>query len=255
MRRDETPVLSKLAGGYREMLPTPALRAHFRCAWTQAIPAGPGARITVVPDGCVDIIWFQDRLSIAGPDLSAAVLDMPPGTAVAGVRFRAGAAANWLRLPISEITDQRLDLAEVWGKRARDLAETIGEAPGPAESLARLQCGLARVAAEVAPPAADMALAFSALGRGGGIAPLLGRLEISERSLRRRCHAAFGYGPKTLARILRFQRFLVFLQGSPGAGLSAAAFAAGYADQAHLSREVRALSGLSPRGIVRQLGA
>jgi AraC-like DNA-binding protein len=252
---DDTPVLSKLAGGYREMPPSPALRAHFRCAWMQVIPAGPVARIAVVPDGCVDIIWSQDRLSIAGPDLSAAVLDLPPGTAVTGVRFRAGAAANWLGLSISEITDQRLDLADLWGRRARDLAARIGEAPEPTEALARLQAGLAQAAAEVDPPARDMALAFRALGRGGGIAPLLDRLAISERSLRRRCHAAFGYGPKTLERILRFQRFLAFLQASPGAGLSAAAFAAGYADQAHLSREVRALSGLSPRGIARQLAA
>src|SRR5262249_35541178 len=113
--------------------------------------------------------------------------------------------------------------------------------------------GLARIACDIDPPAPDMALAFHTLERVSGIASLRDRLGISERSLRRRCHAAFGYGPKTLERILRFQRFVALLRQSPGAGLSATALAAGYADQAHLSREARTLSGFSPREILRQL--
>src|SRR5205085_1135534 len=62
----------------------------------------------------------------------------------------------------------------------------------------------------------------------------------SERTLRRRCHEAFGYGPKTLERILRFQRFLRSLSNGR-APLSVLAIEAGYADQAHLAREVRRL--------------
>ena len=64
----------------------------------------------------------------------------------------------------------------------------------------------------------------------------------SERTLRRRCRSAFGYGPKTLERILRFQSFLRLLS-SGRAPLSVLAIEAGYADQAHLTREVRRLSG------------
>lgn len=247
------PRLAKLVGGYSEMPPVPALQAHIRCAWMQIIPAGTVAPIVVLPDGCVDIVWSEDQLSIAGPDLSAAVLPLPGGSAVFGLRFRAGAAVNWLGLPISTIADQRPDLADLWGGRARDLTEMVGEAACPADGLARLQAGLARIAHDVDPPAPDMAFAFRTLERGSGIASLLGRLDISERSLRRRCHAAFGYGPKTLERILRFQRFVALLRQSPAAGLSVAALAAGYADQPHLSREARALSGFSPREIQRQL--
>jgi AraC-like DNA-binding protein len=55
---------------------------------------------------------------------------------------------------------------------------------------------------------------------------------------------AFGYGPKVLARILRLQRAL----RSPHrtTDLARVAADAGYADQSHLSREVRALTGQSP---------
>ena len=58
----------------------------------------------------------------------------------------------------------------------------------------------------------------------------------------RRSNAAFGYGPKTLARVFRMQRAVGLARsGSPFATVSAEV---GYADQAHLAREVRALAGV-----------
>ena len=74
--------------------------------------------------------------------------------------------------------------------------------------------------------------------------------------LRRRCHAAVGYGPKTLQRVLRFRRFVSRIDAlpqSPGV-LDLAAFAAeaGYADQAHPTRECGKLSGLTPAALARQ---
>jgi len=74
----------------------------------------------------------------------------------------------------------------------------------------------------------------------------------SERTLRRRCQEAFGYGPKTLERILRFQRFVRLLSNGR-VPLSVLAIEAGYADQAHLAREVRRLSGQSPRTLMSEL--
>lgn len=75
----------------------------------------------------------------------------------------------------------------------------------------------------------------------------------SERTLRRRCHEHFGYGAKTLDRILRLQRFLATCRSDVEASLSALALDTGYADQAHLTRETRELTSLSPREIRRQL--
>lgn len=63
--------------------------------------------------------------------------------------------------------------------------------------------------------------------------------------LRRRFVQAIGYGPTTYLRVSRFQRAVSLAMRAPG--LAALAAAAGYADQAHLSRDVRALTGLTPR--------
>jgi AraC-like DNA-binding protein len=60
--------------------------------------------------------------------------------------------------------------------------------------------------------------------------------------LQRLVNAAAGYGPKLLARVLRFRR----LQALAPAPLVELALEAGYADQAHMTAEVRLLAGLSP---------
>ena len=64
------------------------------------------------------------------------------------------------------------------------------------------------------------------------------------RTLHRRCLAAFGYGPSVLRRVLRFRRAVALLRA--GVAPAEVAAQAGYADQPHLSREVREFAGVSP---------
>lgn len=71
-----------------------------------------------------------------------------------------------------------------------------------------------------------------------------------ERQLRRRFENAVGYGPATLVRVQRFQCFLALADSEPGTLLVRLAAEAGYADQAHLTRECRRLSGLSPAALL-----
>ena len=66
----------------------------------------------------------------------------------------------------------------------------------------------------------------------------------------RRFARAVGYGPATLVRVQRFQRFLGLAEREPASPLGRLAAEAGYADQAHLTRECRRLSGLSPAALL-----
>ncbi|NEB52285.1 helix-turn-helix domain-containing protein, partial [Streptomyces griseus] len=77
--------------------------------------------------------------------------------------------------------------------------------------------------------------------RGGSVAATAAEVGLGARQLHRRSLAAFGYGPKTLARILRLQRALALIR--TGLPYAEAACAAGCVDQAHLAREMRALAG------------
>lgn len=120
-----------------------------------------------------------------------------------------------------------------------------------AEALA--QCSPARAPVDV-PMRAAYDLIKQGPPPGVPLVPWLGRaLAMSERTLRRRFDESFGYGPKTLDRILRYQRYVQQSRVARGAPTAVLAVEAGYADQAHLVRESRRLSGNTPAAIERIL--
>jgi AraC-like DNA-binding protein len=90
--------------------------------------------------------------------------------------------------------------------------------------------------------------------RGARVSALAEHIGLSERQLLRRCVAALGYGPKTLDRILRFQRFVAAAR-QHDLGLARLAADAGYADQPHLTRECVRLAGTTPATLLGRLQA
>ncbi len=211
--------------------------------------------MAVLPDGCADILWTGGRLGVVGPDVVAARPQLAPGARVLGLRFQPGAARGWLGVPLSELVGRRVELAALWGDaRADRVARRVREAATPEGQMLALQealTGDARRHEAPAPRAAALFRWLAAEPRPGGPG-LDDRLEMSERSLRRFSHEHFGYGPKMLERILRLQRFIALLRGPAGLPLARLAADAGYADQAHLSREVRALCGMTPSALREQ---
>ncbi|MCW3818092.1 helix-turn-helix transcriptional regulator [Micromonospora sp. DR5-3] len=82
------------------------------------------------------------------------------------------------------------------------------------------------------------------LAAGATVAATAAEVGLGARALHRRSQALFGYGPKTLARIMRMRRALDLARA--GTPLAEVAARAGYADQAHLTREVKDLAGVPP---------
>ena len=80
------------------------------------------------------------------------------------------------------------------------------------------------------------------LDAGRPVAATADELGLGARQLHRRSLVAFGYGPKTLARILRLRRALALARS--GVPYAETAARSGFADQAHLARDVRELAGL-----------
>ena len=146
-------------------------------------------------------------------------------------------------VPADELRDRTANLEELWpGRQVRVLTEQVEVHPAAA-----LEAWVVNRAARCdQDPLGPRVLAMAKAGTP--IAVMAERLCISPRQLHRRCLPAFGYGPRRLARVLRFQRALEEIRC--GVSLAHAAAASGYADQAHLSREVRALAGTTPRGLL-----
>lgn len=202
--------------------------------------------LRVVPDGVLDLMWFQERLVVAGADTRTMIADTRPGEITWGLQLPPGLAHALLGVPADELTDRRVELADLVtlpGGRARALA---GD---PASGLEELVIALWRHAD---PDPALLRLAASlddAARRGLSVRQTALRHECSERSLHRLSARLFGYGPKTLARIHRFQRALRLARAGLPLGQTAAT--AGYADQAHFTRETRRLAGRTPAELVR----
>ena len=246
--------------GYVERL-VPSLLAS--CTWEQRTQAAREQR--VVPDACVDLTWSGGRLTIAGPDTRARLVALAPGTRIVGVRLRPGVAGAVLGLPAGELRDATPDAADVLG---RDHAEALLDAlvraagagndvrPGTAGAGNDLRPGAASARDDphaillaaiesrgAAGPDPLVRAAVTALGRPHArVAAVATELGLSARQLQRRVTDAVGYGPKTLARILRFRR----LQALPAGPLVELALEAGYADQAHMTSEVTHLAGIAP---------
>jgi AraC-like DNA-binding protein len=191
-----------------------------------------GGSTLILPDGCLDLIWTEGEVYVAGPDTVAEPATPPPGSRSVALRFAAGTGATVVGIPADELTDRTVPLADLWpAAEVRRIAES-GDPAAALEAAARRRWR---------PDAAMIELA-ARTGAGQPVDRIAYALGLSPRQLQRRTRAAFGYGPKVLARILRMQRALGLARR--GEALARVSAEAGYADQAHLSREVKALAGV-----------
>ncbi|WP_018255527.1 helix-turn-helix domain-containing protein [Salinispora mooreana] len=201
-------------------------------AW-RSVTSPDGAPTRVLPDGCLDLIWRDGAVFAAGPDTTARVAPSAPGSHYAALRFGAGTGPGVLGVPAGEMVDRQVPLETVWPAAA---VRTIAEAADPLAALTAV--------ARRRWPGTDRAMvALVGAARAGlSVGLVAARCGLSARQLQRRTNAAFGYGPKTLHRILRMRRAVALAR--TGQPLASVATEAGYADQAHLAREVRALAGV-----------
>jgi AraC-like DNA-binding protein len=226
--------------------PTGGLAPLVACLWARTVREdAPSARI--VPDACLDLMWMTEgggdgRLVVAGPDTRAHLTALRPGTGIAGVRFAPGAAAAVLGLPVDALRDERPALADLWGRPEADrLAAVAAAARHPGHALAEAMT--ARRTPRPDPAMRHVARLLRDARHPAPVRGLADELGMSERQLLRRCTTAFGYGPKMLHRVLRFQAALA--RARAGHDLARVAHECGYADQSHLAGDVRDLAGTS----------
>jgi transcriptional regulator GlxA family with amidase domain len=163
-----------------------------------------------------------------------------------GIRFRPGAAGLLFGgLPVSAARDQMPELADLWGAGpVRELTDRISDATTAAAVLQQaIVARLSRV--DNVDPVVMAAVREFDTPRPTAVPVIADRYGLSERQFRRRFVAAVGYGPSTLAGVLRLGRAMR-LCAVPARSAVDVAFAVGYADQPHMTREMRRLAGVTP---------
>jgi len=195
----------------------------------------------ILPDGCMDLIWRNGTITIAGPDTHAQVFTRDDWSTAVGLRFAPGFGPRVIGVPALDLTDSRVLLDDVWSSRhARQVVERLASSDDPGAVLEDIALEHARAD----DPDASLVDHIARRARcGDAVMSIAAAAGLSTRQLQRRCADAFGYGAKTLVRILRMSRALEMVRG--GTTFAATAAVAGYADQAHLSRDVKDLAGVT----------
>ena len=159
-------------------------------------------------------------------------------------------------LPMHELTGRVVELEEVWGRPGARLPEMLHAAPGWEARFDVLDRFIAGRLSEAPPPPIELSWAWGRLRRSGGSAPigaLATELAWSPRRLVREFRAGLGMAPKSLARLLRFERVTRRIHTEEAANLGHVALECGYYDQPHLNRDFRQFAGTSPSEYMARL--
>lgn len=250
--------------------PVAELRPFVRLVWASLAKAdrkrgssGAQAFEHVLPTGAMHLVVRPGNASLRliEPDLvlngsviggarsTAYCKDLSCAADSVGAMIEPGACAALLGMPGIEASETHLSLASVWGDAdERRLSERIEECRTLEGKLALFETELlvrVRRALEVHPMIVQSVRALAATPETS-IADLVAQSGYSHRVFALRFREATGLGPKTYARVLRFQRAVAGVSGSDGGNDARLALELGYADQAHFCREFREMSGLRP---------
>jgi AraC-like DNA-binding protein len=232
---------------YAERAPPPDLVSDIVCFWTMRIDRDAGIFVQhLLPDLTVDIVSLNGGpLFVRGLPTSATQLSLQPGTSLAGARLRAGVARRLLDRSPRDLLDSTALLDTAIRTKLRDTAASSERSVHAAiATLLRRQIAMNDGQAD---PVVRSAIDWLAGNSRGTLDDLARHVGWSARELRRRFVVSLGVGPKLAQRMLRVQHALRLAHTSEGEVLlSSLALECGFADQSHLTRELRRFAELTP---------
>jgi AraC-like DNA-binding protein len=233
--------------------------------------------LRLLADGCTGIVIDCGPSAAASPPVFMGV--MPTATVVTvaerreiiGVRFKPGGALPFITASVDEFTGRRVPLPLLWGSLAQRMGTAVRSA-NVAERIPALELCLRRrmrqhqstARGRRAAAARELGLVSQAVTHLGHdatarVSDVAATLGVGERRLERMFNRAVGVPPKVFHRMRRCYEAARLIRKACCAHSHttperitapchwpAIASAAGYADQAHLIREFRALTGLTP---------
>lgn len=196
---------------------------------------------------------------VAGLDDAPSVTEHGGESRVVQVNLTPIGARLALSLPMGSIARRVVSLEEALGRDARGLAERLADLPDWASRFDAIEALLlARIERARAVPG-WIAAAWERIAAFGAGDSRVARLFDDTGYSRKHVAAAFrehlGLTPKRLQRLVRFERALALLRSGRHRDLASLAFAAGYSDQPHLTREFGAFAGASPARLAAALRA
>jgi AraC-like DNA-binding protein len=243
---------------YREFPPAPDLYDFVACTWARVVRfAGDNCVDAILPDGCADIMIYGDHPPrVAGPDAITRHVRLHNGLVITGIRLRPGAWRAVLGCRADTLLNGSCLLSDLVPE-GRSLGRRLINAESHATRIAQLEewvrAALKRATGQDrAVVAACRLLSTRSHITVGDVAAQLGW---NARMMHRQFTASCGYSPKHFQRIMRMQTLLRGVRAGRTSSLSSLAIAAGYSDQAHMTRDFRAITGFTPSAYLASGGA
>jgi AraC-like DNA-binding protein len=239
--------------------PSAPLQPFVRLVWCSDTPAGGGLE-RVLPTGSMHVVIrlndtplrlvTEDGPIVVGTSVvggarsSSYVKDVTAPARSVGAWLHADAALPLLGLPAGDVAEQHVSLEDVWGSSAAVLRERLLESRSAAEALDHFERELARRLPAVRGVHPLVAHALARLREDVPVGQVVEESGYSHRTVASVFREAVGLTPKVWCRVQRFQRAITAI--ASGRALGSVAAEAGYADQAHLTREFVEIAGLTP---------
>lgn len=259
--------------------PRPSLRPFVDLVWAsspEAVPApSPSRKELVLPTGAMHLVLrlenaplrlyagLDDDLGeavgtslIGGARASPYIKDVSNPVPTVGAMLRPGAIELLSKVPAIELAGRHTRIDDIWPRSVlSDMIDQLRERPRASDRLTLfediLTSRLPQVHA-IHPLVAHALGRFDASASVGDVATETG---FSQRHFKRTFTEWVGLTPKTYCRVRRFGRVLERMNAGTASDLADLAAAEGYADQAHMTREFRALAGVTPAQYITALPA
>jgi AraC-like DNA-binding protein len=252
---------------YQVYAPASALQSFVKCFWTlEDKSAGEPVKQRVVPDGCMEMIfhcgdlykqYFEDGSSIVQPrsfifgQITTYIEIAPTGISeIVAARFLPEGLLPFLQIPITELENKAVAIADVFGEKGKQLEEKVITAQ---DNQKRIRLIEEFLLSRLSDPGmidnitqACVETIFRTQGQLG-VVELADTMNINRRNMERRFTSAVGLSPKQLSRVVRLQATLKMLEQKKYSSLTSLAYENGYYDQAHFIKDFREFTGMSPK--------
>jgi AraC-like DNA-binding protein len=235
--------------------------------WAWHSDGRPAARRYALADGCSYLLFAFDaarngrrdlvHARLIGPRTKPFVIDDRPQLCV-GVRIVPGFAQAAFGIPASELLDQRVDYDLVYPNANADLVDISTAATDMARVAHVVALAALRLRSSTSVPSSvRSALAHIAIAEGNlRVGSLADRIGVTRQHLARQFAAHVGMTAKQFARVKRADaaraQAMAAHAATPGkVNWSVIALRMGYYDQAHLIRDFKTLTGLTPGKWIR----